>query len=198
LIWFEILKIVLAGGLLGYVVGVLIVQRPYYLNRVRPKFWMRIAKKMKVRDWAMLISALYVFTVLTYFVITYSSDFIGRFWALYSSEEYVFSQIETASPLLLLIMVTLIPVIEEWVFRGILQEEISRRLRSRAAGLVVAAFVFALFHLSNPGTYPAAVLPLFFGGLMFGICYMRIGLASAILCHSAYNFILVLPLVLGI
>jgi membrane protease YdiL (CAAX protease family) len=198
LIWLEILKIVVAGCLLGYVVGMLIVKRPYYINRVRPKFWMRIAKKMDIKDWAKLIGTSSFFIILTYFVITYSADFIGRTWELYSPEEYVFSQIETASPLLLLIMATLIPVVEEWVFRGILQEEISRRLRSRAAGLVITAAIFALFHLSNPGTYPAAVLPLFLGGLMFGICYIRTGLAGAILSHSAYNFILVLPAVLGI
>lgn len=198
MIWLEILKIVLAGSLLGYVVGVLIVKRPYYINRVRPKFWMRIAKKMDIKDWAKLIGASSFFIILAYFVITYSGDFIGRFWALYSPEEYVFSQIEAASPLLLMITATLIPVIEEWVFRGILQEEISRRLRSRAAGLVISAFVFALFHLSNPGTYPAAVFPLFLGGLIFGICYMYAGLAGSILSHSAYNFILVLPAVLGI
>jgi membrane protease YdiL (CAAX protease family) len=197
LIWFEILKIVLAGSLLGYVVGTLIVKRPYYINRVRPKFWMRIAKKMDIKDWVMLICASFVFTVLTYFVFMYSADFISRTWTLYS-QEYVFLQIETASPLLLLIMATLIPVIEEWVFRGILQDEISRRLRSRAAGLVLTAAIFALFHLSNPGTYPAAVFPLFLGGLMFGICYMFTGLAGSILSHSAYNFILVLPAVLGI
>ena len=197
MIWFEILKIVLAGSLLGYVVGTLIVKRPYYINRVRPKFWMRIAKKMDIKDWAKLIGASSFFIILTYFVITYSGDFIGRFWALYS-QEYIFSQIEAASPLLLLITATLIPVIEEWVFRGILQEELSRRLRSRAAGLVLTAAIFALFHLSNPGTYPAAVLPLFLGGLMFGICYMFTGLAGAILTHAAYNFILVLPAVLGI
>jgi membrane protease YdiL (CAAX protease family) len=198
LIWLEILKIVLAGSLLGYAVGMLIVKRPYYINRVRPKFWMRIAKKMDIKDWAKLIGASSFFIILTYFVITYSGDFIGRFWTLYSPEEYVFSQIETASPLLLLIMATLIPVIEEWVFRGIIQEELSRHLRSRAAGLVLTAVIFALFHLSNPGTYPAAVLPLFLGGLMFGICYMYVGLAGSILSHSAYNFILVLPAVLGI
>ena len=188
----------LAGGLLGYVVGMLIVKRPYYINRVRPKFWMRIAKKMDIKDWAKLIGASSFFTILTYFVITYSGDFIGRVWALYSPEEYVFSQLETVSPLLLLITATLVPAIEEWVFRGILQEELSRRLRSRAAGLVLTAVIFALFHLSNPGTYPAALLPLFFGGLIFGICYMFTGLAGSILSHSAYNFILVLPAVLGI
>ena len=198
MIWLEILKIVLAGSLLGYAVGMLIVKRPYYINRVRPKFWMRIAKKMDIKDWAKLIGASSFFIILAYFVITYSGDFIGRFWTLYSPEEYVFSQIETASPLLLLIMATLIPVIEEWVFRGIIQEELSRHLRSRAAGLVLTAVIFALFHLSNPGTYPAAVLPLFLGGLMFGICYMYVGLAGSILSHSAYNFILVLPAVLGI
>jgi len=159
---------------------------------------MRIAKKMCIRDWVMLICATFVFGVLTYFLISFSGDLISRTWALYSSEEYVFSQIEAASPLLLMITAILIPVIEEWVFRGILQEEISRRMRSRAAGLVLTAAIFALFHLSNPGTYPAAVLPLFLGGLTFGICYIDIGLAGAIASHSACNFIIALPAVLGI
>jgi hypothetical protein len=45
---------------------------------------------MDIKDWAKLIGASFVFTVLTYFVITYSADFIGRVWALYSPEEYVF------------------------------------------------------------------------------------------------------------
>jgi membrane protease YdiL (CAAX protease family) len=193
LIWLEVLKIALAGVLLGFAVGKLIIKRPYYLNRVRPKFWMRIAKKMNTRDWAILIGASFVFTVLTYFVITYSAEFVGRVWALYSPEEYVFSQIETASPLLLLIIAILVPVFEEWVFRGILQEELSRRLRSRAVGLVLTSLIFALFHLSNPGTYPAAVLPLFLGGLMFGACYMFTGLAGSIASHSAYNLITLLP-----
>jgi membrane protease YdiL (CAAX protease family) len=197
LIWLEILEIVLAGVLLGVAVGKLVTKKPYYINRLRPKFWMCIAKEMSIRDWVALVATSLAFTGLVYFVITYSADFVGRVWELYSPKEHIFSQIESTSPLLLLVMATLIPAAEEWIFRGILQEELSLRLRSRAIGVIVAAFLFALFHLSNPGTYPAALLPLFLGGLMFGICYILVGLAGAILSHSTYNLILALLSIIG-
>jgi membrane protease YdiL (CAAX protease family) len=197
-LWLDILKIAVVGGILGFIVGKLIVQRPYYLERLRPKFWMRIAKKMKREDWIRLVTVSIVITALIYLVTTYSAELTSRVWALYSPEEYWAAQLEASAPILLLIIATLIPVIEEWVFRGILLEEFSRRFRSRAVGVVLSAIVFALFHLSNPGTYPAAALPLFLGGLLLGGCYLLAGLSAATACHCAYNFLLALPAVVGI
>ena len=192
MIWLDILKIAIAGGVLGFVVGKLIVQRPYYLERLHPKFWMRIAKKMKREDWLKLLAISLTLTLICFYLIGYLSIAMERLWgpeALYSSEEYIFAKIPDVA---LLVIATTVPILEEWVFRGILQEEISRRLRSRLFGIILSALLFAFFHLSNPGTYLAATFPLFFGGVLFGVCYLRAGLAGAMICHSTYNLLLLL------
>ncbi|MEA1904360.1 MAG: CPBP family intramembrane glutamic endopeptidase, partial [Candidatus Hadarchaeota archaeon] len=59
------------------------------------------------------------------------------------------------------------------------------------AGLVISALIFAAFHLSNPGMYPASIIPMTVGGLILGTCYLLGGLASAIVCHSLYNAMLI-------
>ena len=190
--WLDILKIAVAGVVLGFIVGKLIVQRPYYLERVRPKFWMRIARKMKREDWLKLLAVSLALTFICFYLIGYLSTAMERLWgpeALYSSEEYIFAKIPDVA---LLVIAITVPVFEEWVFRGILQEEISCRLRSRLFGIILSALLFAFFHLSNPGTYLAATLPLFLGGLLFGVCYLHAGLAGAVICHSTYNLLLLL------
>jgi len=184
-----------AGVILGFVIGKLALQRPYYLERVRPKFWMKIARKMKRGDWLRLLAVSLALTFICFYLVGYLSTAMERLWgpeALFSSEEYIFARI----PFVALVVIAItVPVFEEWVFRGILLEEISRRLRSRLFGILLSALLFAFFHLSNPGTYLAATFPLFLGGILFGICYMRVGLAGAIICHSTYNLLLfVLPL----
>ena len=193
--WLDILKIAIAGGILGFIVGKLIVQRPYYLERVRPKFWMRIARKMEREDWLKLLAISLALTFICFYLIGYLSTAMERLWgpeALYSSEEYIFIKIPSVA---LVIIAITVPILEEWVFRGILLDEISHRLRSRLFGILLSALLFAFFHLSNPGTYLAATFPLFLGGILFGICYLHTGLAGAMICHSTYNLLLfVLPL----
>ena len=180
---------------MGVVIGRVIVTRPYYINRMRPKVWMRAIKKMSRRDWLVLLAISLVLALVTYYLIEYSSSAITSIWgpdALYSRQEYVFQTLEESYPVLLAIIVLTVPIFEEWIFRGVLLDEFSRRLRSRSIGVTLSAFLFAIFHLSNPGTYPAAVLPLFLGGVLFGICYLRVGLGGAILCHSTYNLLVLL------
>jgi len=191
-LWLDILRIAVAGGILGFVVGKLIMQRPYYLERVRLKFWMRIARKMGREDWLRLLAISLALTFICFYLMGYLSTAMERLWgpeALYSSEEYIFTKIPSVA---LVVIAITVPVLEEWVFRGILLEEISRRLRSRLFGILLSALLFAFFHLSNPGTYLAATFPLFFGGLLFGVCYLYAGLAGAMICHSTYNLLLLL------
>lgn len=190
--WWSWVIVIVAGSILGALIGRLVVTRPHYINRMRPKFWMRAIKKMKRRDWLALLGISLALALVTYYAIEYFSIAIGRIWALYSPQEYVFQAIKESYPVLLAIIVLTVPIFEEWIFRDVLLNEFSRRLRSRSVGVALSAILFALFHLSNPGTYPAAVLPLFLGGVLFGICYLRVGLGGAILCHSTYNLLILL------
>ncbi len=191
--WVSWVLVIVAGSLLGAVIGRVIVTKPYYINRMRPKLWMRAIKKMKRRDWLVFLAISLALALATYYIIEYFSTALDRVGvSLYSPQEYVFQPLRESYPILLTIIVLTVPVFEEWIFRGVLLDEFSHRLRSRSIGVALSALFFALFHLSNPGTYPAAVLPLFVGGLLFGICYLRIGLGGAILCHSTYNLIILL------
>ena len=74
------------------------------------------------------------------------------------------------------------PVVEELVYRGLLQGALTRRLNDAVAVVVVAAF-FALIHfrwVEFPG--------LFAFGLILGVCALRTGrLGMGIVAHMAFN-----------
>jgi len=192
LVWFDVAKICIAGGLLGGIVGKLVVRRPYYLERLRPSFWLPITRKMRQLEWSRLLAISLAFATLALFsalaIGWVVQDKMG--WELYS-EEFIFTEEKIPLPLLFL-TVNLLPIFEEWVFRGILLEEASRRARSRSLGVLISALVFALFHLSNPGTYPAYAIPLVAGGILLGACYLLVGLGGAIISHCAYNSLLMI------
>lgn len=110
--------------------------------------------------------------------------------------EYPFTGLEEHYPWILLIIVNVLPIFEEWVFRGILIDEYYRWRRSRLGAVVFSSLLFAFFHLSNPGTYPAFVLAIFPSSLLLGVCYLKAGLAGAIFAHNVYNSFLVITGVL--
>lgn len=199
LLWLDLAKILLTGIVLGLVVGKLVVLRPHYLERIRPRHWLPIARRMRKQESIRLISIALAFTAAALVVAIIVGNILhGAGLELYSEEEYPFTALQQQYPLLLLVVVNLLPIFEEWIFRGILLEEAARRTRSKWIGVAVSTLIFAIFHLSNPGTYPAFVIPLLGAGLLLGICYLVSGLAGAIITHNAYNSILVLLWTIGV
>lgn len=190
MVWLDVARVLIAGVILGLAIGKLVADRPYYFRRLHPRFWLDAVKKMRARDWLKLSIITGYFAVLAFFLIGDITMLIPTGW-LYSQEEYIFVKLAEISLPLLFITVTVLPIFEEWIFRGILLEEAARRTRSRLAGLVISALIFAVFHLSNPGMYPASIIPMTVGGLILGTCYLLGGLGSAIVCHSLYNAMLV-------
>lgn len=74
------------------------------------------------------------------------------------------------------------PVVEELVYRGLLQGGLMRGI-GRTGGWLAASALFALIHF-RPVEYPG----LFAAGLVFGACLAFTGrLAPAVLCHLAFN-----------
>jgi len=192
-LWLDLLRILVAGLVLGLVVGKLVVLRPHYLERMRPRYWIPRARSMRRKEWVRLISIALWFTVATLVVAIIAGVVLSEAGVeLYSEEEYPFTALEEQYPLLLLAVVNVLPIFEEWIFRGILLEEVARRARSKWLGVGISTLVFAAFHLSNPGTYPAVMIPLIGAGLLLGACYLISGLAGAIITHNAYNTILVI------
>ena len=83
----------------------------------------------------------------------------------------------------LVLAVALVPVIEERVFRGLLQRALRTRTTSSRA-ITAASGVFTLAHL---GVYRAALHQTFLVGLAFGAVYEESGLLAAIIAHALYN-----------
>ena len=74
------------------------------------------------------------------------------------------------------------PIIEEFVYRGLVQNALEARLNDLLA-LVIGAVWFAAIHL-QPVEFPG----LFVVGLVFGLCWQRSGrLSCPILAHVAFN-----------
>ena len=106
-----------------------------------------------------------------------------------------FIQLITGSNLILILLTVsvLVPVAEEFFFRGIMLQGLLQNYSSRRA-LLTGALFFALYHL-NPWQFLAA----FFGGLVMGWIYYRNGnLLHAVLLHGLYNALPVLKVRLGV
>ncbi len=87
--------------------------------------------------------------------------------------------------LLILVVVVGAPLVEELVYRGLLQGALGRRLTQWRGWLAMAlvALFFALIHFS-PVEYPG----LFLVGLVLGACALRTGrLGLGIVTHAAFN-----------
>ena len=84
--------------------------------------------------------------------------------------------------LLVLIVVVGAPIVEELVYRGLLQRSIAASIGA-VPGLIVTSAWFALVHPS-PVEYPG----LLFAGLMFGAGLLLTGrIGPSILTHAAFN-----------
>lgn len=74
------------------------------------------------------------------------------------------------------------PLVEEFVYRGVILQSLEGRLNDTIA-LVVSAAFFGAIHL-QPVEFPG----LFLIGLVFGLCWQRTGrIACPILAHLAFN-----------
>lgn len=183
--WLFLVRVLVPGILLGLGVGKIVSRRPYYIRRILPSFWVLPTKKRIFKTVLVSIAltfALFFITEEIYLLLS------KREIPIVNEEEYPFTP-EKVFPPLLFLTVSFIAVLEEWIFRGILLEEFSLHLRSRTLGLVVSSILFGLMHLSNPGIYPAAAIPLTVGGMLLGVSYLWGGLLCSILTHCTYNVV---------
>lgn len=188
--WINIARIIIPGIILGLIIGKILTKRPYYLELLSPRFWLKSAKQKDRKKWIRIISLSIIIGISTFFIQLGTShmivNYLGRSLL---AKENIFSTIAQISLPLLIVSVTLLPILEEWIFRGILLEELSRIAKSKWAGLLLSALLFSIFHLSNPGTYATAAISYFIGGIVIGIGYLAGGLSVAVSGHVLYNII---------
>jgi membrane protease YdiL (CAAX protease family) len=89
---------------------------------------------------------------------------------------------------LVLMNVLLVPLVEERVYRGLVQRILAARF-GPARGIGAAALMFGLAHL---GVYQIAVYQTALLGVSFGVAYASGGLVAAVIVHAAWNLMLML------
>lgn len=86
-------------------------------------------------------------------------------------------------------LILLAALAEEAFFRGYVQRNLQLRL-GPVAGLLAAAGIFTLFHISNPGIHVSGILGVFCGGIILGIRYAYSGsLWLGIAFHACWNLL---------
>ena len=104
---------------------------------------------------------------------------------------YCYQSVEiSVEPLVFLTMTLLYPILEETLFRGIIQPTLARRVSGQFLNLslanIAASSIFALTHLVNHD--PLWALATFFPSLVFGFSQDRYGaLLAPITLHCYYN-----------
>jgi membrane protease YdiL (CAAX protease family) len=84
----------------------------------------------------------------------------------------------------LVLMTTLVfPIAEERVYRGLLQEVLTRKY-GRTYGIFAASLAFGVAHL---GIYQVALYQTVLLGIGFGIAYAEGGIVAAVIVHSTWN-----------
>ena len=78
------------------------------------------------------------------------------------------------------------PVLEETVYRGLLQTSVVRATGSRLVAILLVAALFALSHLAG-GVPWHALVPIFVLGAICGLVMERRGVGAAIATHGAFN-----------
>jgi membrane protease YdiL (CAAX protease family) len=105
---------------------------------------------------------------------------------------------ETASTTLGLVMVAtslaLAGVCEEFLFRGFLQNAVTRKY-SFLPALAISAVVFGLFHPDLQLVYTLSAMA---SGVLLGLVYYRWGYVSAAVAHSTNNLVILALFLLGI
>ena len=196
----DIIRIIVPGIILGIFVGRLIFERPSYIELIKPKNWIKKASQLKGKDWVKLIFFSLLFGILSYVIIgQLQSLIVPTLGETITPGDNIFYKMASLWIPLLFISITILPIFEEWIFRGIILEEISKRSKSKYLGLIISAGLFAILHLTNPGTQLPSLIIYFVGGLILGSTYIVGGLKMAVFTHIFYNISpFVIPILLSI
>lgn len=189
MLWIYLARIIVPGIILGFLIGKLVGEKPAYLKLINPSTWISEAKRATTKRWIRVFTLSIIIGIAMFFVQLKIGNIVIRLFGPLLAEENIFTQIARFSLPVFVISVTVLPILEEWIFRGVILEEIYQFSQSKKTALLSSSLIFAIFHLSNPGTLPPAVITYFIGGLIIGGGYLVGGFSVAVFSHVLYNVI---------
>lgn len=181
-----LIRVILPGLLLGILVGHAVSERDEYFRSMNPENWidslrenwLGVALKISVGLLAGVVLA-YSFPVLDAAVTQSIGETVGdENFHVATRESFFFGWI--------LLMIPAV-VLEEWVTRRILIDELVRMGVPLFLTVVCSASLFSVLHLSLPGYFLPSLISIFFAGVYFSSIYVYLGFAPVVFAHLAYN-----------
>lgn len=166
------------------------------LGDLNPRVWVKAARKWKRWRWAHLVLGTAFFTSALYLAVTLATITTRAVTQcpLIDPEVHHVAQAVRTFPIALMLMMPVLAIGEEWMFRHVL----FKRLICKGMGVavLVSATTFALFHLLNTGAYAGAFVPPFAAGIVLAFAYRVGGFSMSALTHILYNEVILLIVVL--
>ncbi|MFW6026670.1 MAG: CPBP family intramembrane glutamic endopeptidase [Candidatus Woesearchaeota archaeon] len=185
---FEIIfKIIIPGIILGLLLDFFIVRKKekYIYSYIQKLNWDYI-KNQNYKYYLKTIIASIILTIILIFTLPYLNQIIIDFYPNITITNTDLN-INPFLIFLYIIILTVTPIFEEWLFRGIILTEIKEKTNSKILGIILSSGLFSLIHITNPGIFPPILIVYFIGGLFLGIFYTFFGLNVVIIAHIIYN-----------
>ena len=166
--------------------------RRRHVHVLHPRLWYEETRSFRLskhflKTLVMLSCVLTLFYVLIPFVNEFAEAVMGTPSVTPGSANPT-AVLVSVSPWVLLAVATLLPIVEEWIFRYILIDSTRKRL-GITGSLVFSSVLFGAMHLFNEGSnLPAFVVP-FVSGVMLGAVFLKWGLKASVFVHSGNNFL---------
>jgi len=166
----------------------IIQKHPEYTRMLNPRVWPSEARKMTRRTLLHIgIALLAMFFMFLMIPVVNSAAEVAAGGPTIDIDNMV-SSTAKISPWLLMMIAVSVPVIEEWLFRGVVLTE-SRKKWGTATGVILSSLLFGLIHWTNPGYSIFAVIVPFCCGFILAGVYLIGGLKCSIITHSGSNFL---------
>ncbi|MFB6216383.1 MAG: lysostaphin resistance A-like protein, partial [Candidatus Aenigmatarchaeota archaeon] len=148
-------RVIVPGIALGLILGWVVDRRPEYWKKLDPRSWSwdwdpETALKVGVIC-SVIIAGVFLAEV-------WIGQLVREAGAKTMEESNYATQMFNFSAILFFAAITIQPIFEEWIFRGVFLEEIKRQLGNRWIAIILSGVFFAVAHLFNTGVLPAALL----------------------------------------
>jgi len=170
-------------------VGFYLARHRRELRKLYPRLAWRSLRRLGTRGWIRL-AGFSTWLIVILLCIIPASGVLAEWLAggpIVSVEEHPVTVTASISLPLAFALMAILPVFEEFLWRGIVLERL--RTRGTINAVIISSFGFGLAHLLNAGTWFWAFVPPTIAGFVFCAAYLADGLRCAILTHSGYNIV---------
>lgn len=162
--------------------------RDRYVEKIRPSSWIDSVREMDRHAWVVFLVAGFGVMILGLFTRPIVSSFVQQSaGATVNQSSNSVKNVASVSIPLLVFLGGALPILEEWLCREVVLNEVARESGSKIMGVLGGAGVFGSLHMLNEGFYLPGVVPMTYLGVLFGVAYIYGGLKASALAHGGMN-----------